>query len=520
MTRLRLLPLAFPALVSVLAVARPATADNRAEAAARDAIEKASGDYEEKEFATGAARLQAAARDCGDTGCSAEVKALVLRDLGVMQLLTGDKESAVTSLTAALTMKPNLLINPQYDTPEVRAVWDEAKEAALASGGAEQPSGGDFKHKPVREQSVNAPVPIYVRYIGPGTVARVVVKYRSSPKREWRRLELKRVGAGWGGLVPCDEADVGVLRYWVQGFDASGDPVGSSGDPQHPYIVPMREEITGDRPHLPEMPPPTCEEARCAPNDPSCGKSEAPASASAPAPPSSSTRPSRLWLGLSGTIEFLSLPSGTDLCRLNALGKPANPSDLYCTTPEGTDFPSRASPQQSNSLIAGKAGQSGGGLHAGDFRLMLAADYALLPYLLVGGRLGYSFRTYPGEFAAHDGRAFGSTLYVEARATYLFGDNPLSRAGWVPVAFAGTGLSEFDGSSSSTATYVTAAGNSTQPVNIWKTDGPWFLDVGGGARYQLPLGVAFTGALRINLVAGAGGVLVTLGPELGAQYAF
>jgi hypothetical protein len=523
MTRLRSLPVAVPALLSVLAVARFAAADSRAEAGARDAIEKAASDYEEKEFATGAARLQAAARECGDTGCSAETKALVLRDLGVMQLLTDDKEGAVSSFAGALALKPGLVPNPQYDTPEVRAAWDDAKEVALASGGAEQPAGGDFKHKPVREQSVNAPVPIYVRYVGPGTVARVVVKYKTSPKRDWRRLELKRVGAGWGGLVPCDEADVGVLRYWVQGFDASGDPVGTSGDPQHPYIVPMREEITGDKPHLPEMPPATCEEARCAPDDPTCGKSEAPASASAstPEPPSGTKRTSRFWVGLSGTIEFLSLPSGSDLCKLNADGKPANPSNLYCTTPDGTDFPSRASPQQSNSLVAGKAGQSGGGLHAGDFRLMLTADYALLPSLLVGGRLGYTFGTYPGQFASHDGRAFGSTLYVEARATYLFGDSPLSREGWVPIAFAGTGLGEFDGSSSSTATYVTPAGmNFTQPVNIWKTDGPWFLDVGGGARYQLPIGVAVTGALRINLVAGAGGVLVTLGPELGAQYAF
>jgi hypothetical protein len=231
-------------------------------------------------------------------------------------------------------------------------------------------------------------------------------------------------------------------------------------------------------------------------------------------------RTSRLWVGVSGTLEFLSLPSGNDVCKLDANGRPANPSDLYCTTLDGTDFPSRASPAQSNSLVPGKAGQSGGGLHAGDFRLMLAADYAVLPFLLVGGRLGYSFGTYPGQFASHDGRAFGSALYVEARATYLFGDNPLLHEGWVPIAFAGTGLAEFDGSSSSTATYVTATGNGVQSVNVWKTDGPWFLDVGGGARYQLPIGIAVTGALRLNLVAGAGGVLVTLGPELGAQYAF
>jgi len=520
MTRLRPVFAAVAVLASLLAVVLPARADNPAEAAAQDAIEKSEADYDEKEYATAAARLQAAARDCGESQCAAATKAVVLRNLGIMQVLTDDKAEGVSSFAAALALKSSLTLDPRYDTPDVHAAWNEAKEVALAAGGAEQPKGGDFKHRPAKEQSVNAPVPIYVRYAGQGTVVRVVVKYRGLPTSEWRRLELKRVGAGWGGLVPCGEVDVGVLRYWVQGFDESGDPIGSSGDPEHPYIVPIREEITGERPHLPEVPPPTCADAGCAPGS-ACDQSKPAATTSPAGPPGAQGLARRLWFGLSGSLDFLSLPSGNDLCVLNSNGKPANASNAYCTTPSGADFPSRASPQQSDSLVRGKAGQLGGGLHSGNFRLMLTADYAIFANWLVGARLGYVFGTYPGYFAVHDGRALGSSVYLEVRATYLFGDDPLSREGFVPMAFAGTGLSEFDGSSGSTATYINGEGQPfTQPVNIWKTDAPWFLTLGGGARYQLPMGVAATGALRLNIVAGGGGLLFTCGPEIGGQYAF
>jgi hypothetical protein len=149
---------------------------------------------------------------------------------------------------------------------------------------------------------------------------------------------------------------------------------------------------------------------------------------------------------------------------------------------------------------------------------MLSADYALFPWLLVGGRLGYTFNTYPGQWAVRDGRAAGSSLYIEGRATYVFGENPLAHEGLAPIAFLGTGLSEFDASGSRS---VSSAGSVVnQSVNIWITDGPWFLALGGGVRYQLSVGAAFTGAVRLNTIVGGNGMMVTVGPELGAAYAF
>jgi len=102
--------------VAALLVGPPAMAgDGRADAAALDATEKAAGDYAEKEFATATARLEAAVRDCAAAGCTAATRALVLRDLGTMQLLAGDEQAAMASFGASLALNPSVQQNPQYD---------------------------------------------------------------------------------------------------------------------------------------------------------------------------------------------------------------------------------------------------------------------------------------------------------------------------------------------------------------------------------------------------------------------
>ena len=57
-------------------------------------------------------------------------------------------------------------------------------------------------------------------------------------------------------------------------------------------------------------------------------------------------------------------------------------------------------------------------------------------------------------------------------------------------------------------------------MNVWLTNGPWFLAVGGGARYQFSPRAAFNGALRVNGAFGGQGALFTFGPEISFQYGF
>lgn len=524
---------AIPVAMLVTSAAAPAFAvDKRAEAAAKAALKKAANDYLGTNYEAAIVRLYKAARACGTSRCTKETQAAVLRDLGTMQFRNGDIGAAKKTWAQALQIQPDITLNPDYDAADLRAAFEEARGSAGGTG--EQPSG-DFSHTPAGEQKVNTPVPVYVEYGGGTGLARVVVKYKGAAMSDWARVDLKRMGTGWGGLIPCSAATKGTLRYWVQGFDDGGDPVASSGDPKHPFTVPIVDDVSGEAPHLPgQSPPKTCgEDTDCPPGLPGCApeenneekggggegeEEETPEAAKAP--PGAYAH---WWFGIAGALDVLSLPSGQDVCLLNPTGpnvaKPVNSANYYCTNPDGTDFPSRKDGgAQNNSLVhPGGAGQVPGGLQLGDVRVMLTADYALSSALMVGARLGYVLNSYTGQAAVTDGHAFGSKFDFEARGTYLFGHEPLASTGVAPMILAGMGAAEFDGHSTTVVSTQNVAGQ--QPVTAWKTAGPFFLLVGGGIRYAFSPRAAVTLAARVNMAL-SGGFLLTYGPEIGVQYGF
>jgi hypothetical protein len=233
-------------------------------------------------------------------------------------------------------------------------------------------------------------------------------------------------------------------------------------------------------------------------------------------PPPSPARYAHFWIGVVGTFDLLAFPSGIDLCKLSPQGYVVNPGHLYCTNPDGTNFPTRLTPDQNAALVQGQAGTITGGLSIGDVRAMAAADYAVSASVLLGLRVGYVMNTYPGTAAVQDGRAYGKNIHAEVRGTYLFGKEPLAHVGFAPMAFVAGGLAEFDGHLASDVMIQGVAG--TRRVNIWITDGPWFFTVGGGVRYQLSLRAAFTAAARVNFAFQGNGLLPTAGPEVGFQY--
>jgi hypothetical protein len=523
MTRARLAPLL--ALAASLVVASPAAAANRrVEAAAKDALKRAANDYLATDYATAAARLDKAARACGANKCTPQTKAAVLRDLGTMQFRNGDVGTSKKTWAEAVKLDAALTLNPDYDAPDLRAAWEDVKGGADAGGGGAQPTG-DFAHTPAPEQKVDTPLPVYVEYPGSSAIVRVVLKYKGASMTDWKRMDLKKMGSGWGGTVPCADVTSGVMRYWIQGFDDGGDPIAGSGDPKHPYTVPIREDIAGDAPHLPgKSAPKSCtEDSDCPPGLPGCDKEEDNTPDTEAETEKAQEEPgkgyARVWVGIAGSLDLLQLPAGDDLCKLSNTAAPLNSANYYCTNPDGTDFPSRANPIQNNHLsVRGQAGHLDGGLQPGDVRVMLLFDYALTANFLAGGRLGYVLNGYTGNAAVKDGRSFGPKVHLEARATYVLGHEPLGHAGFAPMGFVGLGVSEFDGHSTSVVTLDNVAGQ--QPVNIWLTDGPFFLTFGLGARYQFSPRAAFTAAARLNAAMGGNGFLPTYGPEIGIQYGF
>lgn len=237
----------------------------------------------------------------------------------------------------------------------------------------------------------------------------------------------------------------------------------------------------------------------------------------------------RFWLGASFGIEFMELPTGTDLCHVDAVtADPDDPNHMYCTALNGADFPPRTqtgmvlnNPGPNTGYVPGEWGQSNGGLQRANARILVTADYAVTKNLLLGARGGMVFFTYPGQAAVVNGRTspYGM-LHLEARATWVFGENPFGSDGFAPLVFFGGGISQFDASTTSSVT-VMQAGTApvTGGVDIWKTAGPGFVTAGGGVRWAPIAEFGVTLAARANLAWG-NGTVVTFGPEVGVAYGF
>jgi hypothetical protein len=571
--------------LTIVALARPALAANpRAEAAALDAISKAEGDFLAMNYASGAARLDKALRACGVSNCSAGAQAALLRDIGTMEFRAGDKGFATKAFTEALKLQPNIDLNPSYDSPDLRAAWVEVKGGPPAASAppvatapgpvapsppAYQQPAGDFTHSPVLEQKTDTPLPVYVEG-GPGGVAHVIVRFKSSEdseESEWNHTDLAKMGAGWGGLIPCNAVVAGKLRYYIQGYNKDMDPVATNGDAKTPYQVLVRDDLSGSPPHLPNRPAPkACHQAGkarseapapqedqgpskddCPPGMSGCGKPEkAEGDEEAKADEEGEADTTKgggrkkkakglphWWIGVAVHIDFVQIPSGPDLCRLHPsgpnIGQPANDKHFYCTDSAGADFPARNATGQviNNELSQGSAGSSNGGIVPGNLRLMASVDYAATGNLLIGVRGGYVLLTYPGSAAVSANYAWGPKVYVEARVTGVIGNDPLKKEGVAPVVFVGGGVSPFDAHTSGTATQckgspaICAGMRPTDvPVDMWFTNGPGFVDFGGGVRYAPVPRIAIMGVVRVNLSFGNNGLVPTAGPELGVQYGF
>jgi hypothetical protein len=556
-----------------LTLLRPAmAADPRIEASARDAINKAQVDYQGLNYGTGAARLRKALKACGANKCSAAVRASLLRDLGAMQFRKGELDGANKSWAGAVKLQPGIALTPAYDAADLRSAFEAATGGGGGGGGrggggggSSAPAAGDFTHMPAIEQKVNTPLPVYVEG-GPEEVKAVVVKYKSATMSEWRRVDLDKVGDGWGGLIPCSDVTSGTMRYYIQGLNKNKEPIANSGDAKHPFTVPIRDEISGEEPRLPGMKAPKqCggAGADCPPDFPGCGKGKGAdedsgektesegeqkegegdnADKGEGAPHKKKFR--RFWLGIVPiNFTFMHLPGGTNVCRLNPIGSPNpglpyNTLDYYCTNQDGSDFPTRndSTGAQNSMLRPGTSGNVNDQWALANWRLLVSFDVAVTGNVLVGLRLGAVLGdTYPGgspslgptdskNAAVHDGKASSlGALHAEVRGTYLFGTDPLVR-GLAPMVIAGGGVSEFDVHTTDRVGLYVAGSNTmlAQPprtVNIWRTGGPGFLMLGAGVRWGVDrFGV--TAAARLDIALGGNGAIPAIGPEVAVQFGF
>lgn len=522
-------------------------------------------DYLSTEFTKAADKLEKAIAQCGADQCSAGLRARLRRDLGVVQIGGAiDREKGIGNFAEALKLDPAVALEPDIKTKDLEAAFAEAKKR-VAGGGATpgataQPQSSDFVHTPAAEQTVRTPIPVYVEYTGSEALAKVVVRYKGFGMTDWKTVELARTGArGFGGLLPCGDVQTGTTQYFIQGVNANNDPVAAAGDRNTPYRVPVRAQAVAEPPRLPNTAPPAqCQDTRvedCPPGFPGCKKEpEAQASESTakdageyceedfecksnqcsnakctePAP----KKRRRFWVGVAGLFDVTFVPTAEDACKLhprdandtNNVPTPINDNNYYCVREGGVDYPSRTDRTENDAIVASKdqgSDKVAGGGAFGNVRVLLSFDYAATGNLLVGARAGIVLNNYPGNEAGVDGKRFAAPIHLEARITYVFGNNdPIFRRGFAPYLNAGLGLAHFE-TKVPVEVIETRAGQNAEKrkVDAWQLAGPAFLMFGGGFRITILPQFALSVGARANF-AFVNAFAASLVPELGLQVGF
>lgn len=552
--------------LSVVSVAIPsrAFAQAAAEKQARALDTKAmQEDYLSTDFQKAEDKLNKAVTLCGTDKCSMQLRAQLKRDLGVV-LIGGqvDKDRGMAAFVDCLKIDPTTKLDPDVKTKDLEAAFEQARAkaggaAGAAGGGAAAGGGkpaGDFTHTPIAEQMVRTPVPIYVEYTGSEALVKVMVRYKGFGMTEFKPLELHKVSNGWGGTVPCaDVAGVGTLQYYVQGFNADNDPVATAGDRNNTYKVPLKQAISGEAPHLPgEAPPTQCADTGdCPPGFPCAKKGAAGATpegeaeatgkdegeecdedsecksgqckdTKCTAPKEKGGKRAKIWLGASLGVDLTFLSGADDVCALQLKTDPQplapkNDKNYYCID-GGSDYPSRATDfSGATKLQAGKAGSVNGGVAPGTIHILFSFDYALSENFLIGARLGYVARTYPGSEPTNDGKTLFPPVHAEVRGMFLIGKNALTQGKIAPLILAAAGVSPAAAGVDVPVTETGSTGSKT--VTAYQIGGPGFFAIGGGLRLGLtPKFGLIIAPLKLNLAIGNGIIMPSLQPEIGAQF--
>jgi hypothetical protein len=496
------------AILTLLATS--AFAGAREEGGAKSALARAVAEHHAHHYGKALDLLAKAEKACEPDRCSPTTLADLLRDMGTMQLLDGDEDKARGNFAAALAFDSSIDLNPAYAVNDVRVIWNEVKSPGAPP--TSQPSG-DFDHTPAVAQRKDVPLPVYVEYHGSAHPASVVVRYAPSNTNDYRRMQLVRVGHGWGNVIPCGAVRLGTIHYYFQGLDSEGLPILDSGDKRHPYSVPVKASIEGAKPHLPGHRAPTMcgeglDEDEGASNE--TGSNENPETPTAPVKTGPATY-SRVWLGLSGAMDITVIPAGSDVCTRDASsnGAPIDPN-WSCTsdTPEGTDFP--AGKTENATLVQGKSGDVNSGLQPANVRIKATLDFALTPNLLLGVAVGYVAGAYQGGVSSKF-----IPLHLEARATWIFGSEPLMKSGFAVYAQLAGGVAEYDANLTVLVSQDSVAGS--RPVQAWHVGGPGFVALEPGMRYAfspraaLSLGIRATAAFGVSFFP-------AFGPNVSLQF--
>lgn len=531
--RARLLAAGLPlvvalALGSSAALALDAKVDAEAKKAAADAMDN---DYLALDLKKAKAKLLKALERCGDAKCAPATLGLLRRDLGVV-MAAGKEKGADAELDAALAVDPKGELSKDYlSNPEVKKAWEAAKKRFKPGKPASKP---EAEPSALSVKYTTAPVgyelPVVVVVPKGVEAASVKVSFKTATMDKYRALEAQRQGKVWIATIPCAHTGKpGEIEFFVKVFDDAGGELDHKGSVKSPKTLTVVASMPDgeEAPSLPgDKEPKQCDGASDRkPEGAGCGaddecedglvcvegdEEKRRCEAGERTGKKRSAQGPRLFIGVDGQLDFLSVGDTRDLC---------NQSGWACSAEGVNNVIGRVDLGPGSPITLSNGGKTEGGTTVGTGRVLVTADYFLSPRLSLGVRLGYAFNGNPTKTHSF------SPLHAEARAHYFF-----SEATVRPFLGVGLGYGEIDAKvtgvvvrpedpafNDPNVTDVTGAGV-IQKVDAYRTTGAGFVSFGSGAWIFVSPRLAINAGLKV--IVPFSNLSFAFAPELGVKLGF
>lgn len=538
-------------------------------------------DYLNADFPKAASKLKDALKKCGTDGCTPSLVAKIHVSLGTIYGAGMSKlDQAKDEFVLGLKADPAVTLDSSLTNADLDKAFAEAKKSAgsgtAGSTGVGTPpkkppatsstDGESGTHKVAAEQAVNTPVPVYMEPSEEQPSSKVTLRYKPFGSKTYKSLDLKKMGKGFGGEIPCEDVTTtGDIKYFFALTDESGEAAGTLGTTKDPFKVTIKSEIDGEPPANPgQKAPDQCKEkVDCPPGLPGC-----PAAGTGGS--TGGKRGDKGWgasceetqqcsaglVCLNGSCEegkddggggdnkdkkktkrnLVSLGIQLDALLIGGQDNVCSPaaSGSYACFVSGTSH-------QYDGKVFDKSGTNGiqGGLGVADVRLLLGYDRQILSTLplTVGVRLGWAFggSPSPDNVAANGALANGQApansflgFHGELRAAYyflgFFEDKKIR-----PYAFVGGGLAQVN---ASVPVEVCGSGKNvtgskfcdkakttlSTTVDAYQITGLNFIEFGGGATYGITPTFGVAAELKFMIMLPTSGFVIA--PNLGPVVAF
>jgi hypothetical protein len=376
-------------------------------------------DYLETNFIKAEKKLQQAIGTCGKKLCSPPVLAQLHRDLAIVYIAgLGKVDAGKAALKTAFELDPQLELDPDYSTPDVKKVWNQIRGGKGKP--VEEPKSakqGGFAHTPVTEQAVGTPVPLFAKF--GGDAAKLRLWYKPVGAERWASLNMELASSGFTGEIPCSAVGrAGELKYFIEALGENEESLDKDGSRTEPHVVNIVKELTGDAPHLPDVDAPEACKNLCKGDD--CEGGEA-----------KPKGPRKNWFSFSIQQDLAIVGAASGVCS----GEIQVNGSYSCFRAAGSQY--------HGNPIADPGDNVNGGLAPATTRLMIGYDRVLIGGLVLGARLGYVIH---GLGPRADG---GSTrpplpIHAELRLAWWFGSDVFSTAGFRPYVFIAGGVAQVD----------------------------------------------------------------------------